>query len=155
MRLLAKVITVSSAAAGGDRVDASGPAVTKLLEGHGFAVVDHALVPDGVDTVGVTLRMMTEEFHGLVVTSGGSGFAPDDLTPEATASIIERDAGGLAEAMHAVSPMGRLSRGRAGIAGRAIVINLPGSAKGAEEQLSAVIEILPHALELLGGGRPH
>ena len=94
-------------------------------------------------------------FHGLVVTAGGTGFAPTDLTPEATLSVLEREAPGLAEAARAVSPLGRLTRGVAGTVGDCLVVNLPGSVAGAVECLDAVIDVLPHALDLLGGGRPH
>jgi molybdenum cofactor synthesis domain-containing protein len=86
---------------------------------------------------------------GLVVTTGGTGFAPRDHTPEGTREVIEREAPGLAEAMRLVNPLGRLSRGLAGIRGRAIVLNTPGSPAGAVECLQAVVDVLPHALELL------
>ena len=92
---------------------------------------------------------LTDGFAGLVVTTGGTGFAPRDLTPEGTRAVIERDAPGLAEAMRLVSPLGRLSRGIAGVAGHAIVINTPGSPKGCVECLEAVLDVLPHALRLL------
>ena len=92
---------------------------------------------------------MTAGFAGLVVTTGGTGFAPRDQTPEGTRQVIERDAPGLAEAMRLVSPFGRLSRGVAGIVGTAIVCNTPGSPKGCVEQLGAVLDVLPHALRLL------
>ncbi len=92
---------------------------------------------------------MTAGFAGLVVSTGGTGFAPRDQTPEGTRAVIERDAPGLAEAMRLCSPLGRLSRGIAGIRGDAIILNTPGSAKGSVEQLDAVLDVLPHALRLL------
>ena len=95
------------------------------------------------------LRELSSGFAGLVVTTGGTGFAPRDLTPEGTRSVLEREAPGLAEAMRLVSPLGRLSRGVAGIAGSAIILNTPGSPKGAVECLDAVIDVVPHALALL------
>ena len=94
---------------------------------------------------------MTAGFAGLVATTGGTGFGPRDLTPEGTLDMLEREAPGLAEAMRAISPFGRLSRGRAGAVGAALVINLPGSPSGAVEQLDAVIDVLGHALDLLAG----
>jgi molybdopterin biosynthesis enzyme MoaB len=92
---------------------------------------------------------MCSGFAGLVVTTGGTGFAPRDQTPEGTRLVIERDAPGLAEAMRLVNPLGRLSRGVAGIRGTAIICNTPGSPKGCVEQLGAVLDVLPHALRLL------
>lgn len=155
MELYAKVLTVSSGVASGTRNDTSGEAVAELLREHGFTVVERAVVRDGLDPVTEALRRLATDFQGLVVTTGGSGFTPDDLTPEATASVIDREAPGLAEAMRAVNPLGRLSRGLAGVTGATIIVNLPGSSKGAREQLGAIIDVLPHALELAGGGRPH
>jgi len=88
------------------------------------------------------------------VSTGGTGFAPRDMTPEGTHAVLEREAPGLAEAMRLVSPLGRLSRGVAGVRGRAIILNTPGSPKGCVEQLEAVLDVLPHALRLLTGGPP-
>jgi molybdopterin biosynthesis enzyme MoaB len=98
---------------------------------------------------------LAQDFTGLVVTTGGTGFGPRDLTPEGTLAVLERQAPGLAEAMRAVNPLGRLSRGTAGTVGRCLVINTPGSRAGAVESLTAVLDVLPHALELLAGGQPH
>ncbi len=94
-------------------------------------------------------RELCDGFSGVVVSTGGTGFAPRDQTPEGTRSMIEREAPGLAEAMRLCNPLGRLSRGVAGICGRAIVVNTPGSTKGCVEQLDAIIDVLPHALRLL------
>jgi molybdenum cofactor synthesis domain-containing protein len=145
----AKVLTVSDGVIAGTRQDRSGAALVGLLGGAGFDVVGHRVVADGVESVAAALRDLTEDFAGLVVTTGGTGFAPRDLTPEGTAAVIERLAPGLSEAMRLVSPLGRLSRGTAGIVGRAIVVNTPGSPTGAVECLSAVIDVLDHALALL------
>lgn len=101
------------------------------------------------------LGELSAQFAGLVVTTGGTGFSPTDLTPEATRSVVEREAPGLAEAMRSASPLGRLSRGVAGSVGQCLVINVPGSPKGAVESLDAVVDVLAHALELLAGGKPH
>jgi molybdenum cofactor synthesis domain-containing protein len=119
------------------------------LTGAGFTVVAHEVTEDGTEPVATALRRLTEGFAGLVVTTGGTGFAPRDRTPEGTRLVIEREAPGLAEAMRLVSPLGRLSRGIAGIRGEAIVCNTPGSPAGCVEQLAAILDVLPHALRLL------
>jgi molybdopterin adenylyltransferase len=148
-RLLAKVLTVSDGVVHGTRDDASGRALVDQLTGAGFDVVEHRVIPDGADEVAAALTALADDFAGLVVTTGGTGFAPRDQTPEGTRQVIEREAPGLAEAMRLVSPFGRLSRGLAGIRGRAVICNTPGSPKGCVEQLAAVLDILPHALRLL------
>jgi molybdenum cofactor synthesis domain-containing protein len=102
-----------------------------------------------------TLRELADGFAGLVVTTGGTGFGPRDLTPEGTRAVIDREAPGLAEAMRLVSPFGRLSRAVAGTVGTTLVLNTPGSTRGSVECLDAVIDVVPHALDLLSGGRPH
>lgn len=145
----AKVLTVSDGVAHGARDDASGRALVDRLTEAGFDVVDHRVTADGTDAVAAALRELTDGFAGLVVTTGGTGFAPRDRTPEGTHAVIERAAPGLAEAMRSCNPLGRLSRGIAGIRGDAIVVNTPGSTKGCVEQLDAVIDVLPHALRLL------
>ena len=147
--LLAKVLTVSDGVIAGTRVDASGAALFELLQAHGFSVVSQTVVADGTDNVAAALRELTEEFAGLVVSTGGTGFAPRDQSPEGTRLVIEREAPGLAEAMRLVNPLGRLSRGIVGIRGQAIVCNTPGSPKGCVEQLAAILDVLPHALGLL------
>ena len=145
----AKVLTVSDGVIAGTREDKSGAALVERLSAAGYEVVDRRVVADGTETVTHALRELTAGFAGLVVTTGGTGFAPRDLTPEGTRGMLDRDAPGLAEAMRLVSPKGRLSRGVAGTAGRAIVLNTPGSQAGAVECLEAVLEVLPHALALL------
>jgi molybdenum cofactor synthesis domain-containing protein len=151
----AKVLTVSDSVSGGTREDGSGQALVSALTSHGFDVVERRAVPDGVTSVAAALRELVEGFSGLVVTTGGTGFSPTDLTPEATRTVLERDAPGLAEAMRAASPLGRLSRGLAGTVGACLVLNVPGSPLGAVESLDAVVDVLGHALELLAGHRPH
>ncbi len=145
----AKVLTVSDGVAHGVREDRSGEALVARLGAVGFDVVDHRVTADGADAVATALVEMTQAFAGLVVTTGGTGFAPRDQTPEGTREVIEREAPGLAEAMRLCNPLGRLSRGVAGVRGAAIVVNTPGSTKGCIEQLDAVIDVLPHALRLL------
>ena len=125
------------------------------LAHHGFEVVERRTVPDGVAPVAAALSELSVSFAGLVVTTGGTGFSPTDLTPEATRTVLEREAPGLAEAMHAASPLGRLTRGLAGTIGQSLVLNLPGSPKGAVETLDAVIDVVGHVLELLAGHTPH
>lgn len=147
--LRAKVLTVSDGVVHGTRDDASGRALVAQLEEAGYEVVAHRVTADGADEVAAALSELTDGFAGLVVTTGGTGFAPRDQTPEGTRDVIEREAPGLAEAMRLVSPLGRLSRGIVGIRGRAIICNTPGSPKGCVEQLAAVLDVLPHALRLL------
>lgn len=145
----AKVLTVSDGVVAGTRTDTSGSGLVEYLTSHGFDVVEHAVCADGRDVVAERLATMCQDFAGLVVTTGGTGFAPRDQTPEGTRAIVEREAPGLAEAMRGTNPLGRLSRGIAGIRGRAIICNTPGSPKGCVEQLAAIIDVLPHALALL------
>ncbi len=145
----AKVLTVSDGVIHGTREDRSGAALVEQLGSAGFDVVAHQVVADGVDNVAEALRRMSEGFAGLIVSTGGTGFAPRDQTPEGTRLVIEREAPGLAEAMRLISPLGRLSRGIAGIRGQSIICNTPGSPKGCVEQLSAILDVLPHALRLL------
>jgi molybdenum cofactor synthesis domain-containing protein len=149
MTLQAKVLTVSDGVIAGRREDKSGAALVDALASAGFEVVETHVVADGVASVAGALSRLTANFIGVVVTTGGTGFAPRDHTPEGTREVIEREAPGLAEAMRLVNPLGRLSRGLAGIRGRAIVLNTPGSPAGAVECLQAVIDVLPHAIELL------
>lgn len=147
--LHAKVLTVSDGVVQGTREDLSGAALVEQLTAAGWSVVEHRVTADGVDHVANTLREMCGGFSGLVVTTGGTGFAPRDQTPEGTRLVIEREAPGLAEAMRLVSPLGRLSRGIAGVRAQAIICNTPGSPKGCVEQLAAILDILPHAVRLL------
>ena len=145
----AKVLTVSDGVHHGVREDTGGAGVAERLSEAGFDVVERRITEDGRASVAQALREMSAGFSGLVVTTGGTGFAPRDQTPEGTVDVIERPAPGFAEAMRAISPFGRLSRGVCGIVGETIICNLPGSPKGAVEQLDAVIDVLPHALALL------
>ncbi len=145
----AKVLTVSDGVMHGTRDDLSGRALVEHLTAHGFDVVDHQVTADGADLVASVLAEMCDGYAGLVVSTGGTGFAPRDQTPEGTRQVIEREAPGIAEAMRLCNPLGRLSRGVAGIRGQAIIVNTPGSTKGCVEQLDAVIDVLPHALRLL------
>jgi molybdenum cofactor synthesis domain-containing protein len=147
--LQAKVLTVSDGVVGGTREDRSGGARVARLTDAGFDVIAHEVIAHGSDAVADALTRMSDGFSGLIVTTGGTGFAPRDQTPEGTSQVVERDAPGLAEAMRLVSPLGRLSRGVAGVRGQALICNTPGSPKGCVEQLGAIIDIVPHALRLL------
>ncbi len=151
MEFLAKVLTVSDGVVAGTREDRSGLALEELLSKAGFRVVQRMVTSDGVESVSAALLSLSEGFHGLVVSTGGTGFGPRDLTPEGTKGILEREAPGIAEAARLASPLGRLSRGVAGTRGAVLIINTPGSPGGATETLSAVIDVIPHALELLSG----
>ena len=145
----AKVLTVSDGVVHGTRDDKSGDAIVAALVGAGFDVVDRGVTADGAALVATALGDMADGFAGLIVSTGGTGFAPRDQTPEGTRQVIEREAPGLAEAMRLCNPLGRLSRGVTGIRGRAIIVNTPGSTKGSVEQLAAVVDVIPHALRLL------
>ncbi len=153
----AAVLTVSDGVHNGTRTDESGPAVAELLARDGYDVEMRG-VPDEVPEISEALRELARD-AALVVTTGGTGFAPRDVTPEATRAVIEREAPGLAEAMRAAgrasTPNADLSRGIAGIVGSTVVVNLPGSPKGATESLQAILGILPHAIEHLGGDTEH
>lgn len=149
MELRAKVLTVSDGVAAGTRENRSGAVLVERLGAAGFTVADQRVVPDGVASVSGAVAEMAHGFAGLLVTTGGTGFGPRDLTPEGTLEVLERQAPGLAEAMRLVNPLGRLSRGAAGTVGRCLVINTPGSPAGAAECLGAVVDVLPHALALL------
>ncbi len=151
----ATVITVSDRAAQGIYEDKSGPAVAKLLTEQGYQVLDPMIIPDEKNKIKSTLTDLCEKGVHLIITTGGTGFAPRDITPEATKEVIEREAPGIAEYMRQksmeITPRGMLSRGIAGIRGRSLIINLPGSPKGATENLGFVLPSLAHGLDMLNG----
>ncbi len=155
--LLAKVITVSDGVIAGTREDKSGRALSDRLESAGWTVVERIQIIDGIESVQNELVSCAEGFNGLIVTTGGTGFGPRDLTPEGTKLALERDAPGLAEAMRLCNSkgLGRLSRALAGTRGAALILNTPGSPKGTVETLEAVLDVIPHAIDLMAGGRPH
>ncbi len=157
---LAKVLTVSDGVDEGVRDDASGRSLVARLSEAGFEIAEHRVSADGIDNVADALRAMTEGFAGLVVTTGGTGFGPRDLTPEGTRAVIDRDAPGMAEAIRRVSDadgrgFGMLSRAVCGTRGQALICNTPGSSSGAIESLEVILPAIPHALDLLAGGHPH
>ena len=156
----AAVVTVSDSAASGMRAeDTSGDAAANLLAGAGFSDVSRRVVADDRPAIVAALRELISSGMQLVVTTGGTGFGPRDVTPEATREVIEKEAPGLAELMRAKgvehTPFAALSRGVTGSAGRTLIVNLPGSTKGVEEGLTAIVEVVPHVLDLLAGEDHH
>lgn len=151
------VVTVSDRAAAGVYEDASGPALAAFLKEHGYGVVAMRVVPDDRPAIEAALREAVAAGAALVLTTGGTGFSPRDVTPEATAAVCERMAPGIPEAMRAASmritSRACLSREAAGIAGSTLIVNLPGSPKAAIENLEAVIEPLAHGLHILAGSK--
>jgi molybdopterin adenylyltransferase len=151
----AGVITVSTRGAAGERVDESGPALKDGLAAAGHAVVATALVPDDVARIATAILEAISAGANVVLTSGGTGLSPNDVTPEATRRVIDREVPGIAEALRAASlaktPHGMLSRGVAGAVGSALVVNLPGSPRAVRESLAVLLAVLPHAVELLAG----
>jgi len=145
----AKILTVSDGVAYGTREDRSGEALESHLNAHGYVVVDRSTTEDGTDAVSAAIVDLATGFNGVIVTTGGTGFGPRDLTPEGTRAAIEREAPGLAEAMRLVNPLGRLSRGICGTLGEALVVNTPGSTKGCVETFDAIADVVPHAVRLL------
>ena len=147
MKYTAAVITVSDKGARGERVDTSGPAVKAMLEEAGFEVLYTSIVPDEKEQIQAELiRCADERKLALVMTTGGTGFSQRDITPEATLAVIERETRGIPEAMRwaslQITPRGCLSRSAAGIRGKTLIVNLPGSEKAAKENLAAVLEAL-------------
>lgn len=155
MNFNAKVLTVSTTGAAHERDDVSGDTLVELLTGAGFHVVERTVIRDGADAVAAELLRMSENFSGLILTSGGTGFSPTDQTPEGTDRVLDRRAPGLAEAMRATNSLGRLSRGSAGTRGDTLIVNLPGSPKAVKEHFEAIADVLEHVLDLMSGSQPH
>ena len=154
MSYTAAVITVSDKGYRGEREDTSGPNLVKILTEKGFAVTYTSIVPDEPDMIKAELRKCADELKiALVLTTGGTGFSPRDITPEATMAVVERLTPGIPEAMRAesmkITPKGCLSRSAAGIRGRSLIINLPGSKKASAENILAVIDPVAHGLDML------
>ena len=154
----AAVLTVSDRSSQGQRPDAAGPLVEELLKGAGYDVVQTMIVPDEGARIEAALRQWSDrEPVDLIVTTGGTGFSPRDVTPEATIAVCQRLTPGIPEAMRYASMQvtlrGMLSRAAAGIRGKTLIVNLPGSPKAAKENLEAVLPTLAHGLEMLSGGQ--
>jgi molybdopterin adenylyltransferase len=152
----AGVLTLSDRGARGERRDTSGAAVRELLGGVGAAVLRHAILPDDREQIVATLRAWADAGDlDLIVTTGGTGLAPRDVTPDATAAVIDYAVPGMAEAMRAEglrhTPMAMLSRAVCGVRGRTLIVNLPGSERGVRENLAVLLPVLAHAVETLRG----
>ncbi len=157
MSYKAGVLTVSDRCSRGERADEGGPLTVSLLEEAGFSVVRTAIVPDEREEIEAVLRQWADSGEtALVVTTGGTGFSPRDVTPEATVAVCDRLAPGIPEAMRRASARftdrAMLSRAQAGLRGRCLILNLPGAPKAVRENLAAVLPALPHGLEMLTGG---
>ena len=157
VRYRAAVICASDRCFQGLREDASSPIIVKMLTGQGYEVTATAVLPDEYEALRTTMARIADEGSAdLIVTTGGTGLAPRDITPEATAAVIDRAVPGIPEAMRAesmkITPHGMLSRGIAGIRKRTLIINLPGSPKAVKENLSCILPALDHALLMLTGG---
>jgi molybdopterin adenylyltransferase len=154
----AAVLTVSDSVVAGTRQDGSGPAVAAALEKAGFQIVAREAVPDERNHIENALVRLCEQ-ASLVVSTGGTGVAARDVTPEATQSVCDREVPGIGERMRAEgmkkTPLAALSRAICGVRGASLVLNLPGSTRGATESLAAVLDVLPHALDLLAGKTAH
>ncbi len=152
----AVVVTVSDRSSRGERPDTSGPLLASLLEGLGCRVGPVVLVPDDVGAVQEALRAAARQGADLVVTTGGTGLTPRDVTPEATGPLLDREIPGIAEALRAVSreavPTSVLSRGLAGTIGRTLVVNLPGSTGGVRDGVAVLAPVLSHAVQQIAGG---
>ncbi|HZT68761.1 MAG TPA: MogA/MoaB family molybdenum cofactor biosynthesis protein [Terriglobia bacterium] len=160
IRLRAKILVLSDLSSQGKREDRSGPAIRDLLESHGWQVKALEILPDEFDLI--RNRLMTWTDTGdcdAVFTSGGTGLGPRDVTPEATRSVIETEVPGLGELMRAAgvksTPLAALSRVVAGVRKNTLIVNLPGSPRGARESLESIIEILPHAIDQIQGRTGH
>ena len=153
----AKVITVSDRCAAGEAEDKSGPVVAEMLQAAGYTLLNSALTSDEPGAIEAALLAAVEEDAALIVTTGGTGFSPRDNTPEVTLRVCERPVPGIPEAMRyaslQITPRAMLSRAAAGIRGRSLIVNLPGSPKAAKENLEAVLPALEHGLLMLRGGR--
>ncbi len=161
MQIQAAILSISTRGSRGEReVDGSGDAIKELLDGIDATVIDYQLIPDDLETIKSQLRRLVLEVGAdLIITTGGTGLSPTDVTPEATLAVIERRLPGFEEVMRAVgfqkTPFAILSRAVAGTSGTSLIINLPGNPKGVRENLTAVLKTIPHAIKVLRGGAMH
>lgn len=155
MSLRVGILTISDRSSRGVRADASGPALEDQIVRHGWEIAQTDIVPDDFEIIKNKLILWVDEGLDLILTTGGTGFGPRDITPEATQAVIDRPAPGLAEAMRLASleitPHAMLSRAVAGIRDQTLIVNLPGSPKAATENLAVILPVLPHAAQLLQG----
>lgn len=150
------IVTISDRSSKGERTDLSGPALEDLIKSQGWKVVGAEIIPDELQVIKDTLITWSDsDQYDLILTTGGTGFSPRDITPEATMQVIERETPGLAEAMRAeslkVTPHAMLSRARAGIKNHTLIVNLPGSPRAAVENLNVILPVVEHAVDLLSG----
>lgn len=149
------IITVSDRSSRNEREDLSGPEIRRWAQGKEYTVLKEAIVPDEIEDISQVLRDFSDEGIQVIFTTGGTGFAPRDVTPEATLAVLEKEAPGFTEAMRQksmeITPHGMLSRARSGIRKKSLIINLPGSPKAVRENLSFIEKAIPHAVELLRG----
>ena len=148
------ILTLSDRSSRGERADASGPALASLIQAEGWSIVKQSILPDDEASIREVLASWADSSEvDVILTTGGTGFSPRDVTPEATRAVIDREAPGLAEAMRLaslkVTPHAMLSRIVTGMRGKTLIINLPGSPKGAVENLQVVVPVIPHAIQLL------
>jgi molybdopterin adenylyltransferase len=154
------IVTVSDSAVAGTRADRSGPALRERVQALGWTMCTQEIVPDERDQIAAALRRLGDSIHPmLILTTGGTGVALRDVTPEATRDVIEREVLGLAELIREEgrksTPYAALSRGVAGLRGKSLIVNLPGSPKGAVESLDSIAKLIPHAIDLLEGKTEH
>jgi molybdopterin adenylyltransferase len=154
------IVTISDRCAAGLQADTAGPAVARVLsEQWPGETIGRGLVPDNEDAIATLLHELCHQEYALIVTAGGTGLGPRDVTPEATRRVIDREAPGLAEAMRSGTapgfPTAWLSRAVVGLCGQTLIVNLPGSERGAVDSLRVILPLLPHALDVIGGGTSH
>ncbi len=154
------ILTVSDGVAAGKREDTSGEVLAAWLEGRGWSLAEHRVVPDQEREIAALLSQWADGAQlDLILTTGGTGFGPRDVTPEATSAVLQRPAPGLAEALRAAgmlsTPFAALSRGVAGIRGSCLIVNLPGSERAVRESLEVLDRVVPHAVDLLAGRTEH
>lgn len=150
------IITASDKGSKGDREDLSGTLIKEIMTNHGYNIANYKVLPDERELISKELIHMSDDLHmDLILTTGGTGFSPRDLTPEATLDVIDREAPGISEAMRyaslKITPKAMLSRGISGIRSKTLIINLPGSPKAVKENLEYIVNVLEHGLEILNG----